>query len=72
MTTVTVVASSADDRHRSPTRASSTATTFSAGDLPVANDVQIDVLLHDDSNRLVGVGEAPNLVDIVGDKATTV
>ena len=29
------------------------------------------MLFHDDSNRLVGVGEAPNLVNIVGDKATS-
>ncbi|HEY0253836.1 MAG TPA: hypothetical protein VGC41_20035, partial [Kofleriaceae bacterium] len=28
------------------------------------------VLFHDDSNRLVGVGEAPNLIDIVGNKTT--
>ncbi|HUS27493.1 MAG TPA: hypothetical protein VMZ53_03260 [Kofleriaceae bacterium] len=45
---------------------------FSAGELPVADDVQLSVLLHDVSNRLVGLGEAPALVDIVGDKATTV
>lgn len=43
---------------------------FSAGDLPVGKDVQINVLLHDVSNRLVGLGEAPELVDIVGDKST--
>src|SRR5262249_19638020 len=37
---------------------------FSAGELPVADQVQIDVLFHDVSNRLVGVGEASALVDI--------
>src|SRR3954463_6275110 len=44
---------------------------FSAGDLPVGNNVQINVLLHDVTNRLVGLGEAPELVDIIGDKKTT-
>nr|HEX4317107.1 hypothetical protein [Kofleriaceae bacterium] len=44
---------------------------FSAGDLPVGNDMQIDVLLRDVSNRLVGVGEAGALVDIKGDQTTS-
>ena len=43
---------------------------FSAGDLPVGDNVQIDVLLRDVSSRLVGVGEANQLVDIRGDQAT--
>src|SRR6185312_13021220 len=33
-------------------------TTASTGELPVGSDVTIDVLFHDTSNRLVGVGEA--------------
>lgn len=43
---------------------------FSAGDLPVEDGVQIDVLLRDVSNRLVGVGEAGALVDIAAGQAT--
>jgi hypothetical protein len=71
MTTVTVVASSPDFGTHSTTSIL-TGRTFTADTLPIANNVQIDVLFHDDSNRLVGVGEAPNVVDIVGDKNTVV
>ena len=71
MTTISVVASSPDIGTLTHTSLlDQKGQTFSAGDLPVSNGVQIDVLFHDDSNRLVGVGEAPNLVDIVGDKTT--
>src|ERR1041385_311167 len=47
-------------------------THFSAGELPGADDVQLSVLLPDVSNRLVGLGDAAELVNIVGDKTTTV
>lgn len=40
---------------------------FAAGDLPVGKDFQVDVLLYDASSRLVGVGEASQLVTIKGD-----
>jgi hypothetical protein len=43
---------------------------FSAGDLPVGKNIAIDVLLHDVSNRLVGIGEAPTTIEIDGDKGT--
>jgi hypothetical protein len=43
---------------------------FAAGDLPVGTDIQVDVLLRDFSSRLVGVGEAPQLVSVAGDQAT--
>src|SRR5436309_1001372 len=41
---------------------------FSAGDIPVGKDIQVDVLLRDFSSRLVGVGEAPQLIDVAGDQ----
>ena len=69
MTTVSVVATSPDLGSIANTSVLNGAS-FSAGELPVGNGVQIDVLFHDVSNRLVGVGEAPTLVDIVGDKTT--
>jgi hypothetical protein len=43
---------------------------FSAGDLPVGKNIAIDVLLHDVSNRLVGIGEAPTTIDIDAGAAT--
>src|SRR5512140_3076340 len=69
MITVTVLATSPDMPQVANTSLLS-GNGFTAGDLPVDNNVQIDVLLRDVSNRLVGVGQAPNLVDIVGDKTT--
>lgn len=42
----------------------------SAGDLPVGEGIQIGIVLRDVSNRIVGVGEAGQAVDLVGDKAT--
>lgn len=45
---------------------------FSIGDVEIADDVRVEVQLRDVSNRLVGVGEAPDLIDIVGERATTV
>ena len=70
MTTITVLATS-PDMDPIANRSALTGQTFSAGELPVGEDVQINVLLHDVSNRLVGLGEAPELVDIVGDEAAT-
>ena len=70
MTTITVLATSPEIAPIA-NRTVLTGSSFSAGELPVANDVQINVLLHDVSNRLVGLGEAPELVDIVGDEAKT-
>jgi hypothetical protein len=70
MTTVSVVASSPDFGTQTNTAILS-GRTFSAAELPVGKNIQIDVLFHDVSNRLVGVGEAPNLIDIAGDKTET-
>jgi hypothetical protein len=69
MTSISVVASSPDIGTQTNTSILD-GQSFSAGDLPIATGVQVDVLFHDDLNRLVGVGEAPNLVDIVGNKTT--
>jgi hypothetical protein len=69
MTTVTVLATS-PDIDPIANRTVLDGSSFSAGELPVGNNMQINVLLNDVSNRLVGLGEAPELVDIVGDKAT--
>ncbi len=71
MTTVTVVLTSGDE---SPVATTSVleGNKFSAGDLGVAQDVRIEVQLRDVSNRLVGVGEASDLVDIVSGEQTTV
>src|SRR3954471_12931352 len=71
MTTVEVLATSPDMAPIS-NRSVIDGNHFSAGDLPVGDNVQINVLLHDVTNRLVGIGEAPQLVNIVGDKTTTV
>jgi hypothetical protein len=70
MTTITVLASSPEIAPIA-NRTVLTGNSFTAGELPVADNVQLNVLLHDASNRLVGLGEAPELVDIVGDKKTT-
>jgi hypothetical protein len=70
MSTITVLASS-PEMDTVANRTVLTGTTFKAGELPVGNGVQINVLLHDVSNRLVGLGEAPELVDIVGDEKKT-
>ena len=69
MTTVTVIATS-------PQMGSISSTALianghaQASDTPVGDGIQVDVLLRDVSSRLVGVGEAPNLVDVKGDKTT--
>src|SRR3954464_3273607 len=70
MTLISVVASSPDIGTKTNTSILE-GQTFSAGDLPVGKNIQIDVLFHDVSNRLVGVGEAQNLIDLAGDKKTS-
>jgi hypothetical protein len=70
MTTVTVLATS-PEMDTIANRTVLTGSTFQAGELPVGDNVQINVLLHDVSNRLVGLGEAPELVDIIGDQKKT-
>ena len=54
----------------SRTRACSTARASPPAISRSAPEIEIDVLFHDVSNRLVGVGEAPQLVDIKGDQVT--
>ena len=72
MTTVTVVATGSDGVPTATTSVIDPAGGFTAGDVPVGTGVQLDIQLRDVSNRLVGVGEAPGLVDIAGDKTTSV
>ncbi len=69
MTTVTITASAPGESPIGNTTQLSSGI-VSVGDLPVGNDIQIGVVLRDVSNRIVGVGEAGQSVDIVGDKAT--
>ncbi|MBA2538860.1 MAG: hypothetical protein H0V17_04430 [Deltaproteobacteria bacterium] len=71
MTTVTVTLTSGDQPPVSTTSVLDD-NQFSAGDLAVANDVRIEVQLRDVSNRLVGVGEAADLIDIVANESTAV
>lgn len=72
MTTVTVTATGSDGLPTSTTSLFDAAGQFSAGDIPVGPGVQIDVLLRDSASRLVGVGEASDLVDISGTQTTSV
>ncbi len=69
MTTVTVTATAPGASPIGTTSVLSTGS-VSAGDLPVGNDIQIGVVLRDVSNRIVGVGEAGQAVDVLGDQAT--
>lgn len=71
MTTITVLATPPDGSPIANT-ATIDGTSFSAGDLPIGNGVLIDILLHDVSNRLVGVGEAPGPIDLPKNEKTTV
>jgi hypothetical protein len=71
MTTVTVVLTPGDQPPVATTSVLD-GNSFSAGDLAVANDVRIEVQLRDVSNRLVGVGEAPDPIDIVANERTEV
>lgn len=72
MTTVTVTATPPGESPIATTSVLSSMQTFSAGDLPVGPDVQLGVVLRDVSNRIVGVGEAGQTIDILGDQATHV
>ncbi len=71
MTTVTVTATAPGE---SPVATTSVITDnrFTAGDLPVGRDVQIGVVLRDVSNRIVGVGEAGQTIDVLGDRVTEI
>lgn len=71
MTTVTLTATAPGEP---PTSTTSVLVdnAFSAGELPVGDDIQIGIVLRDVSNRIVGVGEAGQTVDIVGDKPTAI
>lgn len=71
MTTVTVTLTQGDGPPVATTSVLD-GNSFSAGDLGVADDVRIDVQLRDVSNRLVGVGEAAELIDIRAGENTTV
>ena len=71
MTTVTVVLTSGDDQPIATTSVLD-GNTFAGGDLEAARNVRIEVELRDVTNRLVGVGEASEPVDIVAGQATVV
>lgn len=45
---------------------------FTASELPIGPDVQLGVVLRDVSNRIVGVGEAGQTIDLVGGEATEI
>src|SRR5436190_14782127 len=67
MTTVTITATAPGESPIGNTSALGTGR-VNVGDLPVGDGIQIGVVLRDVSNRIVGVGEAGQAVDIVGDK----
>ncbi|CAN5870039.1 hypothetical protein BH11MYX3_BH11MYX3_05540 [soil metagenome] len=69
MTTVTITATVPGESPIGTTSVLSTGS-VSAGDLPVGDEIQIGVVLRDVSNRIVGVGEAGQSVNLVGDQAT--
>jgi hypothetical protein len=71
MTTVTVVMTSGDNPPVSTTSVLE-GSVFTAGDVAVADDVRIEVQLRDVSNRLVGVGETADPIDIVAGESTSV
>ena len=71
MTTVTVVITREGEQPIATTSVLE-GNQFSTGDLQVANDVRIEVQLRDVSNRLVGVGEAAEPVDIIADENVVV
>ncbi|HEU0032881.1 MAG TPA: hypothetical protein VFQ53_19750 [Kofleriaceae bacterium] len=64
MTTVTVVLTPEGEQPIATTSVLES-NKFSTGDLSVADNVRVEVQLRDVSNRLVGVGEAADPVDIV-------
>lgn len=67
MTTVTITATAPGESPIGNTSVLASGR-VNVGDLPVGDDIQIGVVLRDVSNRIVGVGEAGQAVDIVGDK----
>ncbi|MGE5184522.1 MAG: hypothetical protein ACM31C_20770 [Acidobacteriota bacterium] len=69
--TITVIAQSPGTDPMESTAVVDKTGHFTAGDLPVGKDIQIDVLLRDVSSRLVGVGEGPQPITITGDTITT-
>ena len=71
MTTVTVVLTTGNEQPIATTSVLE-GNAFSAGDLAAAQNVRIEVQLRDVTNRLVGVGEASEPVDIVAGEATVV
>ncbi|MEO8705054.1 MAG: hypothetical protein ABI867_33685 [Kofleriaceae bacterium] len=71
MTTVTVVLTQGEEQPIATTSVLEGAS-FSAGDIAAADNVRIEVQLRDVTNRLVGVGEATEPVDIVAGEITTV
>lgn len=72
MTTVTVTAIAAGESAIATTTEIGPDSRFNAGEFPVGNDVQLSVVLRDVSNRIVGVGEAGQVIDILGDKSTAI
>jgi hypothetical protein len=70
MQTITVIAQSPDLAPVENTAVIDKNGHFAAGDIPVGKGIQVDVLLRDFSSRLVGVGEAPQLVDVAGDQTS--
>lgn len=69
MTTVTITATVPGESPVGTTTALTNGS-VAAGDLPIGEGVQLGIVLRDVSNRIVGVGEAGQPVDIVGDEAT--
>ncbi len=72
MTNVTVTATAPGESPISTTSSIGSGGQFEAGEFPVGDDVQIGIVLRDVSNRIVGVGEASQTIDIVGDQATSI
>ena len=71
MTTVTVTATFPGESPLTSTAVIEDAR-FTASELPIGEDVQLGVVLRDVSNRIVGVGEAGQRIDLVGDEATQI
>lgn len=71
MTTVTVVLTEEGEQPIATTSVLDN-DRFSTGDLALANNVRVAVQLRDVANRLVGVGEAAEPIDIVADQQTVV
>ncbi|MGE0546417.1 MAG: hypothetical protein AB7O24_32165 [Kofleriaceae bacterium] len=69
MTTVTVTATRPGESPIATTSVLS-GDAFTAGDLPIGEDIHIGIVLRDVSNRIVGVGEAAEPISITGDQST--